>query len=99
MNGQYGTRKIPMSGRHKAARAFVIVGGVLLFPSAAPHFFGGYTRIFPLYFYSSATNTRQRNSKSCVPSPSSNILRMGLLAATQVAEKLRFLGGRSLLST
>ena len=31
MNGQYGTREIPMSGRHKAARAFVIVGGVLLF--------------------------------------------------------------------
>jgi hypothetical protein len=44
-----GTREISMSGRDKAARAFVILGSVVLFASAAFHFFGGYTQIFPLY--------------------------------------------------
>jgi hypothetical protein len=38
-----------MSGRNKAARAFVILGSVVLFVSAALHFFGGYTQVFPLY--------------------------------------------------
>jgi hypothetical protein len=44
-----GTREISMSGRNRAARAFVILGSVVLFASAALHFFGGYTQIFPLY--------------------------------------------------
>jgi hypothetical protein len=43
------TREISMSGRNKAARAFVILGSVVLFASAAFHFYGGYTQIFPLY--------------------------------------------------
>ena len=38
-----------MSGRNKAARACVILGSVVLFASAALHFFGGYTQVFPLY--------------------------------------------------
>ncbi len=38
-----------MSGRNKAALAFVIVGSAVLFASAALHFFGGYTQIFPSY--------------------------------------------------
>jgi hypothetical protein len=38
-----------MSGRNKAAFAFVILGSVALFASAALHLFGGYTQIFPLY--------------------------------------------------
>jgi hypothetical protein len=38
-----------MSGRNKAACAFVIVGSAVLLASAALHFFGGYTQIFPLY--------------------------------------------------
>jgi hypothetical protein len=44
-----GTREISMSGRNKAAFAFVILGSVTLFASAALHFFGGYTQVFPLY--------------------------------------------------
>jgi hypothetical protein len=48
-NSGYGTGEISMSGRNKAARAFVILGSVVLFASAALHFFGGYTQIFPLY--------------------------------------------------
>lgn len=48
-NSDYRTREISMSGRNKAARAFVILGSVVLFASAALHFFGGYTQIFPLY--------------------------------------------------
>jgi hypothetical protein len=38
-----------MSRRNKAALALVIVGSAVLFASAALHFFGGYTQIFPLY--------------------------------------------------
>jgi hypothetical protein len=38
-----------MSGRNKAARACVILGSVVLFASAALHFAGGYTQVFPLY--------------------------------------------------
>jgi len=38
-----------MSGRNKAARAFVILGSVVLLVSAALHCFGGYTKVFPLY--------------------------------------------------
>jgi hypothetical protein len=45
----YGTREVSMSGRNKAARAFVILGSVVLLVSAAFHFFGGYTQIFSLY--------------------------------------------------
>lgn len=36
-----------MDGRNKAALAFVILGSVLLFASAALHFVGGYTVGFP----------------------------------------------------
>jgi hypothetical protein len=38
-----------MNRRNKAALALVIVGSAVLFASAALHFFGGYTQIFPLY--------------------------------------------------
>jgi hypothetical protein len=46
---EYGTREISMNGRNQAARVFVILGCVVLFASAALHFFGGYAQIFPLY--------------------------------------------------
>lgn len=46
-----------MSGRDKAARVFVILGSIVLFASAALHFFGGITQIFPLY---SASNLSPR---------------------------------------
>jgi hypothetical protein len=36
-----------MNRRNKAARVFVILGGVVLFASAALHFFGGYSKVFP----------------------------------------------------
>ena len=38
-----------MSGRKKAARVFLILGSVVLFASAALHFFGGFTHIFQLF--------------------------------------------------
>src|SRR5271169_544973 len=36
-----------MNRRNKAARVFVILGGVGLFASAALHCFGGYSQVFP----------------------------------------------------
>ena len=40
--------EVPMSGRNKAARVFVITGSVVLIVSAALHIFGGYSQVFPL---------------------------------------------------
>jgi hypothetical protein len=37
-----------MSGRNKAARVFVVLGCVVLFVSAALHFFGGYSQVFSM---------------------------------------------------
>jgi len=36
-----------MNRRNKAARVFVILGGVVLFASAALHCFAGYSNVFP----------------------------------------------------
>jgi hypothetical protein len=44
-----GALEISMSGRNQVARALVIFGSIVLIASAALHFFGGTSQIFPLY--------------------------------------------------